>query len=126
MAGNLIQYTLLFSAINGQIILQANKVSVKRDTKAIPVDTLALGLAGMSPGSPQVMYEVSNAVPAGGFEFNAGVNMLGLVPAKIFIQGPGGQTLKTTCVILSDSLTQSVNAAAEYSFSALGPMVDWS
>jgi hypothetical protein len=67
-------------------------------------------------------FEVKNAIPAAGFEFVAGQNMLTLAPAKLYVLGPGGKTLKGQCIIHKDNSTHGVNAPAEYNFSAWGPM----
>lgn len=123
---NLITYALLFTTVNGQPMLQAESYKVSRDSMAIRVDTLALGLAGMSFGSPFVAIEIMAAVPAAGFEYDAGLAILTLVPAKVYVQGPGGNTLKGQVFITKDDLSQSVNSKAAYSFSCIGPMQQWS
>ena len=119
------QYALLFVAVDGSVQLQAHKHNVKRSTGSTAVKTLALGYAGESPGAGMIDLEVTSAVPAGGFEFQAGVKMLGLIATKVYVQGPGGQTLQCQGQIIADTLSQSVDAAAEYSFTMRAPLVDW-
>ena len=106
-------------------MLQAKSYKVSRDSKANIVDTIALGMAGVSRGSPMVSIDVTSAVPAAGFEFDAGIFVQNLVPANVYVQGPGGTTLQGVVFITKDDLSQSVNAEAAYSFSCVGPLQQW-
>lgn len=67
-------------------------------------------------------FSVDSAIPAGGFEFDAGQKLAGLIPADLYVQGPGGNTLKGKCFIISDSIRHGVNQPASYSFKARGPL----
>jgi hypothetical protein len=122
---NLQQYTLMFVTLDGPLLAQEQHVTVNRNTHAQQVATVPLRFSGVSPGAAMVELEVKNAIPATGFEFDAGQNMLTLAPAKIYILGPGGKTLKGQCIIHQDSSTHGVNAPAEYNFSAWAPMAQW-
>jgi hypothetical protein len=121
----LIEYALLLTTVNGQPMLQAEKYAIARDGKGIPVETLALGFAGLSKGSSVVTINVMGAVPAPGFEFDAGSYIQLNIPVTAVVQGPGGQSLKCPAYILKDSLEQTVNSKAGYSFDMIGPMQQW-
>jgi hypothetical protein len=82
-------------------------------------------MSGVSPGAPMIEWDVKSAVPAAGFEFDAGKKMLGLIPTQLFTLGPGGFTLRGFAFIISDSITHAVNAETAYTFKAVGPMTLW-
>lgn len=54
----------------GVPVLQASNItySVATDNKDVP--TLALGVAGFSPGAKKVQFSVENAIPASGMELD--------------------------------------------------------
>lgn len=87
---------------------------------------MAGGYKGESPGAAMCEFTVESAVPAGGFEFDAGKKMAGLLPTKLYTLGPGGKQLKGECFIISDSLRHGTNQAAAYTFRARGPFKLWS
>ena len=124
-ASNLQQFSLLFVTVDGPLLAQEQDVTITRNTNAQPVSTVPLGYAGDSPGAAMVEIDVKNAIPAAGFEFNAGQIMLSLSPADVYLIGPAGQQLKSTVNIYQDTTMHGVNKAAEYSFRCRGPMVDW-
>lgn len=95
-------------------------------TNSQQVLTVAKGYAGESPGAGMIDVTVENAVPAGGFEFDAGKKMAGLIPTNLYTLGPGGKQLKGQCFIISDSFRHSVNNPSNYSFKARGPFALWS
>jgi hypothetical protein len=121
-----VQYSLLFETINGTLLAQEQDITVRRTTNSQAVNTVPIGYAGESPGAAMCELDVQNAVPAAGFEYNAGQNMISLTPVKAFTLGPGGQQLKFTGQIISDTLRHGVNNPVTYSFSARGAFVDWS
>ena len=123
--GAQIQYVLSLLTVNGAIGLQVSHIQVSRTTASQPGKTLALGYAGESPGAAMCEVKVTALVPAGGFEFQAGAQMAGLIPAKVFVLGPGGQTLKSTGQITGDDYSQAVDALASYTFTMRAPYVDW-
>lgn len=121
-----IQYTLAFVTLSGTLLAQEQDVTVRRATNSQAVSTVPLGYAGESPGAAMVDIDVQNAVPATGFEFNAGQNMISLTPSKVFIIGPNNQQLKCTVQIIQDTFRHGVNNPAVYSFSCRGAFKDWS
>jgi hypothetical protein len=125
MAGNLQLYTILYVTTDGSLLQEEQTVSVARTTNAQLIHTVAKGMSGVSPGSPIVEWDVESAVPAVGFEFDAGKKMIGLIPTQLYMLGPGGFSLKGNCFIISDSLTGAVDSPTKYTFKAVGPMVLW-
>lgn len=126
MAGNLGIYVVAFEYVDGTLIAQMTSIKIDRETGAQRVATLALGLAGFTPGVAMSSFTVDNAAPAAGLEFDAGKKMVGLVPTKLYTLGPGGKTFKGECVILGDTFSQGVGQSASYSFRGEGPMALWS
>lgn len=120
-----IQYVLALMTVDGAIQLQVGHIKVGRQTGSQAVKTLGLGYAGESPGAAMCELSVSASVPFGGFEFQAGAKMQGLIPTKLYTLGPGGQTLKAEGQITSDEFSQAVDSPATYTFSMRAPLVDW-
>lgn len=123
---NQILYTLAFVTANGTLLAQEQQVTINRTTNSQPVSTVANGYSGESPGAAMVEIDVENAVPAAGFEFNAGQAMLALAVTQVYVLGPGGQTYKGSVQIYADTFQHGVDAQAKYSFKCRGAMVDWS
>jgi len=120
-----IQYVLALSTVDGAIQLQVHNIRVGRSTGSQAVKTLGLGYAGESPGAAMVEISVDAAVPAGGFEFQAGAKMQSLIQTALYVLGPAVQTLKAQGQITSDEFKQAVDSPAVYTFSLRGPFVDW-
>lgn len=126
MAGNLLLYTVLYTVIDGTLLAEEQTVSISRTTNAQLIHTVAKGMSGVSPGSPIIEWDVESAVPSGGFEFDAGKKMLGLIPTQVYVLGPGGMALKGQAFIISDTITHAVDSPSKYTFKAVGPMSLWS
>jgi len=122
MSGNAQLYTLVFFSADGTLLAEEVEVDVARTTNSQPVSTVAKGYAGESPGAPMVEVDVRNAIPAGGFEFDMGKKMMGLIPVDVQVWGPGGTSLKGKMFVISDSVRHGVNQEAAYSFRARGAM----
>lgn len=123
---NLQLYTLIFATADGALLAEEKSVTIDRTTASQAVNTVPKGYAGESPGAAMCEFSVESAVPAGGFEFDAGKKMAGLIPTHLYFIGPGGMQLKGECFIISDSLRHGVNQEATTSFRARGPMTLWS
>ena len=123
--GQLITHAMLLTTVNGSPLLQAEKYHVGRDMKNILVETIALGVCGVSRGSAMIAIDVTEAVPAAGFDFDPGLFMDALIPVTACVQGPGGQTLMCPAYVMKDDLEQSANAKASHSFQMVGPMQQW-
>jgi hypothetical protein len=113
---------VLLVAMGGTLLAEEQEVDIERTANAQQVDTVAKGFAGVSPGSPMLMMDVKNAMPQGGFEFDAGNAILGLLLVPVQVSGPGGKTVRGDAFILKDSIRHGVNAQATYSFSAIMPL----
>ena len=77
---------------------------------------MAKGFAGMSPGSPMLEVDIINALPQGGFEFDAGPYIASLQTIPVQVIGPGGKTMKGDAFIIQDQGRHGVNQQARYSF----------
>lgn len=118
-------YSLLYVTIDSALCTEEASVTINRATNSQAVNTVAKGYAGESPGAPTIEIQVMNAIPAAGFEFNAGKKMKTLTPAEIGVIGPGGQQLKAKGFIISDSIKHSVNSESQYDFNFRGAFEDF-
>jgi len=119
-------YALLFPSVDGSLLMEESSITITRTTNSQPVHTVGNGYAGESPGAAMCEFDVTGAIPKDGFEFDAGKKMATLTPAKLYVLGPGGATLKGECFIISDVTRHGVNQEATYEFRARGPMKLWS
>lgn len=113
-------YTLLYCTIRDRLMTEEGSMTVRRSTNSIAVSTTAKGYAGESPGAAMVEIDVENAVPAAGFEYDAGDDMEALEFVEIGCIGPGGKVLKARGAIIEDTLQGGVNAESKYSFKFRG------
>ncbi len=112
----------MFAVVNGSLFVEEIEIDVTRTTNSQPVATVAKGYAGESPGAGMTEIDVQNAIPSGGFEFDAGPNMASLIPVDVQVLGPGGTALKGKAFIISDSIRHGVNQEARYSFRCRMPL----
>ena len=113
-------YTLLYVLVNGKLLTEEANVTLSRATGSQAVMTVAKGYAGESPGAATVEIDVTNAVPAADFEYDAGSVMQSLQAVEIGLAGPGGKVLTAKGFIISDSLKHSVNSEVNYDFKFRG------
>jgi len=119
MAASSVQlYSLLFVAANGQLLAEEQEVDISRSTNSQAVATVPKGYAGESPGAGMTEVDVKSAIPAGGFEFDMGSKMAGLIPIDVQVIGPGGKSMKGKAFVISDTIRHGVNQEATYSFRA--------
>ncbi len=111
--------------VDGLFLTQESSVQVARATNSQPVNTVALGYAGESPGAAMVEITVSSAVPSADFELNPGKFMKRLQEVELGILGPGGKQLNARGFIISDNFQHAVNSASSLEFSFRGKMKDW-
>lgn len=104
---------------NGALMEEVTSVSMTTNSGQIRIDTLTRGLSGFSPGSGDVTFEIGIVIPIGGQEFpiqqdcaegNYVELQLGVGKDKYIGRGK----------IETQSLSQSVNAAAEGTFTWTG------
>jgi len=117
-------YTRALVTINGKLLTEETSVTVKRDTKAQEVDTVAKGFAGFSPGAFVTTIDVESAVPSADFELNPGPFMLSLQVVEIGIITDGAQLI-CTGFIINDNFQHAVNSESKLSFSFVGVPADW-
>jgi hypothetical protein len=109
-------YTILLSVVGGTLLAEEQEVDWSRTANAVQVDTVAKGFAGMSPGSPMLEVDIRNAMPQGGFEFDAGPYILSLQTVPVQVIGPGGKAMKGDAFIIQDQGRHGVNQQASYNF----------
>jgi|SRR5450631_825110 hypothetical protein len=112
--------------MDGQLLIEEKSIQIDRATNSQPVSTVPKGYAGESPGAAMMEFTVEEAVPQGGFDFDAGKKMAALQPAHLYVIGPAGLQLKGEVFVISDSLKHGVNQEANYSFRARGSFALWS
>lgn len=121
---NLQQYTQGIPYVDGAALTEATSVRVRRATNSQPVNTIAKGYAGESPGAGMIEIDVENAVPSLAFELNPGKFMKNLATCE-FTLFAGNATLTVKGFIVEDSFQAGVNAASGLSFTFRAPFEDW-
>lgn len=118
-------YTLAYVTVEGRLLTQHAEMTMTRNGNANEVMTVALGWAGVSPGSPSCEIDVTNAVPAADFEFDPGDAISENKLVEIGVVGPGGKTATSKGFILSDTFTHGVGKEANMSFKFKGGYPKW-
>ncbi len=108
-------YTLAYATIDGKLLTEEASIGVQRTTGSQAVATVAKGYAGESPGAGMVEIDVTNAVPAADFEYDAGAVMESLQAVEIGVHY-GGRLMVAKGFIISDSFKHSVNSESIYEF----------
>jgi hypothetical protein len=125
VAGSFQQYSLLFCAVNGALLTEEAKLSIKRVSGGKIIETVARGLAGVSPGAPMITGSVSNMIPAAGIEFDAGPYIVGLTPVSLKFVQTNGQGLVGQAIIMDDDTAHGVGIAAGYDFAFVMQWTVW-
>ena len=115
--------------LNGTKMAEEAQVSIGRRTNAQPVNTVAKGYAGESPGAAIMEVKITSAVPAAAFEVNPGqfmglVSASALVPVEITLFA-AGSTLTSKGFVYEDNLSHAVNSEAKIEMSARLEPADW-
>lgn len=118
-------YALAYVLVEGALLAQEGHVTVNRSTNSQPVNTVAGGYVGESPGASMVEIDVKNAIPAADFEMNPGKFMKSLKECEIGVLGPGGKQLTARGFIISDTFEHSVGGESSLSFKFRGKFKDW-
>lgn len=119
-----ILYSLVYVKMNGALLTQEASVSARRMTNAQVIKTVALGFAGMSPGAPMMELDISNAIPAADFEFDAGPAMLSLQTVEICLEAAGKQMI-SKFFITEDNTQHAVDSPTKYDFKCVGRFGNW-
>ena len=117
-------YTLAYVLVDGAILTEEASVTVNRATNSQPVNTVAKGYAGESPGAQSVQIQVSSAVPSADFEMNPDKYMVGLKEVEIGVLVAGKQ-LTAKGFIIEDSFKHSVNSESMLDFTFRGSMAKY-
>jgi len=115
-------YTPLNIAIGGAIIAEATSIQFSRTLNAQQVNTIAKGLAGITPGARMLTFTVQNAVPSADFELDAGAVIEAGTIVDVVMIGPGGKQMVCKGFITEDSGSYQVNGNTEYSFSGFASL----
>jgi hypothetical protein len=121
---NLQQYTKVEVYLDGTLLSEEASVKVARKSGANNVFTVAKGFAGRSPGSPMLEISIESAVPAAGFEFNAGKAIKNQEVHELTLFA-AGVTLTTKGFFDTDDLNHAVNSESKLSLSFVGEIADW-
>ena len=106
----------MYFVVNGQLLTEEFKITWSRTSNAQRVNTTAKGFAGLSPGTPMLEAEITNAIPAAGFEFDMGQIIASLSTINAQIIGPGRVAIVCPGFVEKDNGSHSVGSASEYSF----------
>lgn len=117
-------YTKATVLINGNLLTEESKATIKRESGGNAVKTVSKGYAGRSPGAPMTMITIENAVPSADFELNPGpfLNNTEELEVSVFA---AGRTLTVVGFIISDNFEHGVETAAALTFEFEGGPSDW-
>ncbi len=119
-----ILYTNAIVYVDGAQLTQETDITVKRTSGSNPVNTVARGYSGESPGAAMVDISCTNAAPALAFELDPGKYMKTLSTCELAVFA-SGKTLTGKVFIYEDNFSHAVNTEAKLSFSARGNYTDW-
>jgi hypothetical protein len=117
-------YSLAYVLVDGSILTEEASVTVNRATNSQPVNTVAKGYSGESPGAASVEIQVSSAVPSADFEMNPGKFMKSLKEVEIGVLVAGKQ-LTAKGFFVQDSFKHSVNNESMLEFTFRGAFADY-
>ena len=123
---NLQQYAKATLYWNGSLLAEEASVSIKRDSNAQVVKTVAKGFAGLSQGAAMTTISISNAVPSAGFEMDPGdFIMNNLVGQLTIILGESSLELTANGFITSDNFSHAVDTASKLDFEFVTGPTKW-
>lgn len=117
-------YSLMYCLVEGALLTEEASINAVRETGSQAVLTVAKGYAGESPGAATIEIDVTNAVPAADFEYDAGQHMKTLTAVEIGLLMAGKQ-LTAKGFIIRDSFKHSVNSESQYDFKFRGGFEEW-
>ncbi len=118
-------YTLAYVLIDGRLLTEHADMTLSRNSNAQPVNTVAKGFAGMSPGASTCEIDVTCAVPAADFEFDPGKHIDELANVEVGVIGPGGKVAVSKGYIVSDTFTHGTGKEASLSLKFHGSYPTW-
>lgn len=121
---NLQIYSLAFVTVGGALLTEEASITVHRRTNSNPVNTVAKGYSGESPGAPNCEIQIRNAVPSADFELDPGPYMKTLQVVEIGVIAAGKQIV-VPGFIIEDTFSHGVNQEATLEFSFRGVFPEW-
>lgn len=113
-------YSVLFFVGNGTLFAEEQKLDFRRTAGAQRVLTVLKGLAGLSPGAGLFEFDVTNAIPSAGLEFDMGRYIAGMIPINVqVLLGSSGKSAKGKAFIEHDSGSHGVDQVSQYMFSGV-------
>lgn len=124
------QYTNAAIEIEGQRLLQAESIEAHFQSGAIEQNTLALGLAGMSPGAGKVTVKVTSAVPTDGFEYDPTQALLALGTVSFNVLACGTNNRYSRVAQGRGTITEAMfkkgtNQNSSIDFTIVAPLAGW-
>lgn len=124
------QYTNAAIEIDGQRLLQAESIEAQFMSGAVEQSTMALGLAGFSPGVGKVTVKVTNAVPNDGFEYDPtpALLALGTVSFSVLACGTNNRYARVAQgrgTITEASFKKGTSQNSSLDFTIVGPLTAW-
>lgn len=108
---------------------EAASITVRRSTNSNPVQTIAKGYSGETPGACMSELTIESAVPSTGFELDPGPFMLALNPnaggpnpdgVTFEVSISDGPTFSFTGFVIEDNFSYAVNSNSSISFTVRG------
>lgn len=113
-------YALMYFVGNGTLFVEETKFDFRRTAGAQRVMTVAKGFAGLSPGAQLFEFDVTEAIPSAGLEFDMGRYIAGNIPIDVQAWiGTGGKIAKGKAFIEHDSGSHAVDTPSQYMFSGV-------
>lgn len=124
------QYTNAAIDIEGVRLLQAETIEIDFQSNAVKQTTLALGLAGMSPGAAEVNVKVTSAVPVDGFEFDPtqAIKALDQISFAVLACGTNNRYSRVAQgrgTIISATFKKGTNQNSSLDFTIVAPLATW-
>lgn len=124
------QYTNAAIEVEGQRLLQAESIDVTFASGAVEQNTLALGLAGHSPGAGKMTLKVTNAVPVEDFEYDPvpALQQLRNVPFTVLTCGTNNQYKRAAIgsgTVTEVAFKKATNQNSSLDFTIVGPISSW-
>lgn len=113
-------YTRALVTVNGKLLSEEASVTVTQNSGAQVVNTVAKGFAGVSPGAGNTEIDVSNAVPAAGFEYLPTDPMYNNEPVELGVTLSNGDTLTCVGFVMSHNFKHAVNSESMIDFKFQG------
>lgn len=119
--GNLTQVLIY---VNGNLMGYTDSIKIDRTPGLLPGFTIAKGFAGATKGAAHMTVAISNLVPDGGFEYDAGADMQAANPITLTLVA-ASQTLTADSFATGDDLSFAVNQEAKQNINFICEYAQW-